>query len=64
MGVHQPWRLGLHALEGRLTALLRLVSRVRRGERLQLNCACKEHVLDSCHGDLIVDGGRGRVRPV
>ena len=64
VGVHKPWRLGLHSLEGRLTALLRLVSRVRRGERLQLSCACQEHVLDSCHGDVIVDWVRGRVRPV
>ena len=64
VGVHKPWRHGLHSLEGRLTALLRLVSRVRRGERLQLSCACQEHVLDSCHGDVIVDWVRGRVRPV
>ena len=50
-------------LEGRLTALQRLAARVRRGERLQLVCACKVHTLNSCHGDVIVDWVRGRLRP-
>jgi hypothetical protein len=53
----------LRVLEGRLTALQRLAARVRRGERLQLVCACKVHTLNSCHGDVIVDWVRGRLRP-
>jgi len=61
--VHKAWRVGPSVLEGRLTALLRLVARVRRGERLQLICACKVHTLNSCHGDVIVEWVRGRLRP-
>lgn len=63
VGVHKAWRVGLPVLEGRLTALLRLVARVRRGEQLQLICACKVHTLNSCHGDVIVEWVRGRLRP-
>ena len=63
VGVHKAWRVGPSVLEGRLTALLRLVARVRRGERLQLICACEVHTLNSCHGDVIVEWVRGRLRP-
>ena len=36
-----------------------------RGDRrgLQLVCACNVHTLNSCHGDVIVDWVRGRLRP-
>ena len=63
VGVRKAWKVGLRVLDGRLTALQRLAARVRRGERLQLVCACKVHTLNSCHGDVIVDWVRGRLRP-
>ena len=63
VSVHKAWRVGPRVLEGRLAALLRLVARVRRGERLQLVCACSVHTVNSCHGDVIVDWVRGRLRP-
>lgn len=63
VSVHKAWRVGPRVLEGRLSALLRLVARVRHGERLQLVCACNVHTLNSCHGDVIVDWVRCRLRP-
>lgn len=63
VGVRKAWKVGLRVLESRLTALQRLAARVRRGERLQLFCACNVHTLNSCHGDVIVDWVRGRLRP-
>ena len=64
VGVRQAWKVGLRVLEGRLTALQRIAARVRRGEQLQLICcACKVHTLNSCHGDVIVEWVRGRLRP-
>ena len=48
------WQLGKYPLEVRLRALLRLVARVRQGERICLCCPCGyTQTPGACHGDVI-----------